>query len=335
MGRFDKALGNSVIQEVGEETSRKANVPKIEYIDIDLLDENPDNENVFNMEGINQLKRSIEDNGFTGAVEVFKKPDGRYEISSGHRRVRAMKELGKKQVPCLVNSMPDDVVRAKRLLDSNITNRTLHPMDYARSIEYYTDYVLKPSGFKGHVDGKCAEYFNISVSAVYKYRSLLKMDPELQELADDPRIPFTGLVSAHRLSEESQKRLCRMLKERLANETDPYADSTVSRAYLTKVITDLLKKEDRYIDGAGKGSSAPAEEVPDSGSGKHKETESTRKKVHIPVTRRAQDLYHRIEYVSKDIDEISQEAETADDRQRVKKLLSEIRDRLDETIRKI
>lgn len=243
MSKFDKAIGTRTIKKAAAVNRNEANIPKIELIDISLLDENPDNENVFNMDGMEQLKRSINENGFTVPVEVFKKPDGRYEISSGHRRVRAMKELGKDRVPCIVNSMPNDIVRAKRLLDSNITNRDMRPMDYARAIEYYVDYVLKPSGFAGRINDACADYFGISSSAVYKYRSLSKIDSSLQELADDERIPFTSLVSAHRLSPGMQEKLASELKKMLSKDGD---GDGLSRDHIMSLIRNLLKEEDRY-----------------------------------------------------------------------------------------
>lgn len=247
-GDFNKALGNSMMRKVAQKSSRDTNIPKIENIDINLLDENPDNEQIFNMDDIQLLMRSIKDNGFTGAVEVFKKPDGRYEISSGHRRVRAMKELGRTSVPCLVNSMPDDIVRAKKLLDSNITNRDLKPLDYARSIEYYIDYVLKPSGFKGQIDKKCAEYFGISSSSVYKYRALLKLVPQLQNIADSDEMPYSAFSSAHRLSPEKQETLAKDLDKKIsANKKEE-----ITRKYIEDKVRDLLKEEDNYREANNK-----------------------------------------------------------------------------------
>lgn len=259
MAKFDKAIGNKMIKKAATVNRTEANVPKIENIDISLLDENPDNEKVFNMNGEDRLIRSIEENGFTGVVEVFKKPDGRYEISSGHRRVRAAKEAGKTSVPCIVNAMPDDVARAKKLLDSNITNRTLEPLDYARMIEYYIECVLIPSGQKGQMDAQCAEYFGISKSAVYKYRALLKMIPELQELADREEFPYTAFVSAHRLSEDKQKELYDILTREAGKHTDDNGDPVpLTRSFIMNEITRLLKDEGRYMkDGNRKPENIP------------------------------------------------------------------------------
>lgn len=277
MSKFDKAIGSKMIKKAADVNRSSANVPKVENIDISLIDENPDNEQVFNMDDIERLKRSIKESGLGSPIIVFKKPDGRYEISSGHRRVRALRELGAETVPCLVNQMPDDVIRAKKLLESNITNRTLKPLDYAHAIDYYIECVLKPQGYSGRIDDACADFFGISTSSVYKLRSLLKMTPELQEAADDPRIPYTALVSAHRLSPEMQSVLAKKLKSLLPKEDDDdngFSDgpSELGRDQVLSLIRSLLKEEDRYrtvtpssekTATTGEGSSADPEENPE------------------------------------------------------------------------
>lgn len=251
--KFDKAIGSATLKAAGKVNRTKANAPKVEMIDISLLDENPDNKQVFNMDEIERLAQSIENDGFMGAVDVFKKPDGRYEISSGHRRIRAAKKLGLTEIPCFINAMPDDTVRARKLLDSNITNRVLKPLDYARAIEYYINYVLKPSGFKGQTNKECARYFGISPSNVYRYRALLKMDPSLQKLADDERFPYTAFSSAYRLSENGQKELASFLSEYSVNNRDEDDNpSEVGRTLIEQKIRDLLKKEGKYKESQNK-----------------------------------------------------------------------------------
>lgn len=262
--KFAKALANKTLGDTKNKAKTETNVAKIENISISLLDENPDNETVFNMDEIEKLERSITDNGFMGVVEVFKKPDGRYEISSGHRRVRAVKELiaeGKRSsdtVPCIVNTMPSDVVRAKKLLDSNITNREMKPLDWARSIEYYINNVLIPSGITGKFNQKCSEYFGISTSSVYKYRVLLDMIEPLQELADDPRFSYSAFNAVHKLSKAGQQKLYTILKEKLASESDS-EDATISRTFIEENVRELLKYEGSYQESRNKDIAEKAE----------------------------------------------------------------------------
>lgn len=63
-------------------------------IDVTLIDENPDNIEVFDMENIDLLANDISKYGFRGAIEVLDRKNGRYEVLSDHRRLRAVRELG-------------------------------------------------------------------------------------------------------------------------------------------------------------------------------------------------------------------------------------------------
>ena len=60
---------------------------KYKEIPVELIDENPDNEQIFGYEDVDYLAESIQENGFGGAIEVYELANGRYEISSGHRPV--------------------------------------------------------------------------------------------------------------------------------------------------------------------------------------------------------------------------------------------------------
>ena len=289
-GRFDKAIGSATLKAAGKVNKERANTPKVEMIDVSLLDENPDNEIIFNMDEIDRLAESIKADGFRGAVDVFKKPDGRYEISSGHRRVRAAKKIGLTEIPCFINAMPDDVVRARKLLDSNITNRVLKPLDYARAIEYYINYVLKPSGFKGQVNKECASYFGISSSNVYRFRALLTMDASLQALADDVRFPYTAFASAHRLSKESQKKLAEELLEYSNNNRDEDGNpSEVGRSYIENEIREMLKSEDNYKESQNKDIAKKHKENQAQEQENNKQPSSDDERVVVKTENRAED----------------------------------------------
>ena len=216
-------------------------------IPVELLDENPDNEKIYNMDDIDRLARILDENGFNSVVEVFPKDDGRYEITSGHRRVRAAKLNGMDTVRCIINNKPDDIEKAKKLLDSNLANRNKRPLDYAREIEYYINNVLIPSGVdeKYHT-AEAAKYFNMSTSGIYRLRHIMQMIPELQEMANDPRFPYTAFAAAHNLSEEMQKELYNIILSYGKNHKD--ADGRpleVSRSFIETEIRRLVMMKER------------------------------------------------------------------------------------------
>ncbi len=190
-------------------------------ISLDLIDENPDNSSVFNMDKIQELADGIEEEGFLGAINVLKKPDGRYEISSGHRRYRAMKKLGRETIPCIVSELPEDYERGLRLLSSNIRNRELGPMDWARAVKYYQDLRKKQkndgdkNAYTGRLREDTAKFFGKPVTQIGRYEALNKLIPELQEMANDPIYPWVAIATASPLSPDDQKLLYEALQKQI------------------------------------------------------------------------------------------------------------------------
>lgn len=203
---FSKANNSSRLKDIQKKSNETSNKIVVIDIPLDKIDKNEDNEKVFDMSEIEFLAKGIEDDGFFGAIEVYKKPDGRYEISSGHRRYEAMKLLKRNDIPCIVNKMPNSFERGKKLLASNIRNRKLTPLQYAKAISYY-DELLTQAGQKVNLTKQASEFFGISYSMIYRYQSLLKLIPELQKIANEPSFPFSALRKATILTEEGQKEL--------------------------------------------------------------------------------------------------------------------------------
>ncbi len=179
----------------------------LQEIDLKLIDPNPKNAALFDMTRVEHMANIISEEGFTTPIEVFKKDDGRYEITSGHRRYEAMKLLKKKTIPCLItDKYESDTQKDRKLLSSNIATRKISPLEMAYAISFYKD-ILKKEKYKGKVREKIAEYFGISPSNVYRYECLLKLIPELQEFCKKPQFPYSSLRAAATLTPEEQKEL--------------------------------------------------------------------------------------------------------------------------------
>lgn len=98
------------------------NIDTITLIGIELLDEF--NSHIFSKLSENkytELKESIRRNGVLSPIIVRKKKD-RYEIISGHNRVNCCKELGIKEVPCVVKEYDDDKAELI-MIETNLTQR--------------------------------------------------------------------------------------------------------------------------------------------------------------------------------------------------------------------
>lgn len=103
MSRFDlnKKLGSKIASEkkveLGKSYMGEASLSlrdprkKTEFVEIDLIDPNPDNR--LSMGNVQWLKQDILLNGLLQPLVIIQKEDGRYELYAGHQRFQAVSEL--------------------------------------------------------------------------------------------------------------------------------------------------------------------------------------------------------------------------------------------------
>lgn len=242
---FSKAASNKAIKQVINNKNSSDARKEILDIDISLIDENPDNDGIFNMEKIEALADSIKNEGFTGAIEVMKKPDGRYEISSGHRRYRAMKILGKPTIPCFICHSVDGKARARKLLSSNINNRELTKLDYGRAISYFCENVSEEGTVNANSRAEAMQFFGFSKSQVSRYLSLTKLEPELLSYAGIIDFPSTPLSIAAGLDRDKQLELRDRIEERITEikkglpDGEDFDYSQITKSEIVSMLTNI------------------------------------------------------------------------------------------------
>lgn len=229
---YGSALFASEMKKTLEKAEAKGNTVTAINIRLDKIDENPDNNQVFNMDDIERLANTIKQDGFSGAIEVFLKDDGRYEISAGHRRCRAVKLLGWDTIPAIVSQADDEIKKRKKLVKSNINNRNMRPLDWARAFEYHKNTLYmedaKASG-RVFVPGehynsskalslwdRMEEDFGYKRRFMQKYLKLLTLIPELQEMVDKGSLPAMATAALGDESEEVQQEFLKMAKEQIS-----------------------------------------------------------------------------------------------------------------------
>lgn len=176
MGDFAKTLAQPV-SELG--TGRA----QIEYIDIDLLDSDPNN--FYRLNGIPELADSIATIGLQQPILVRDGENGHVVIVSGHRRTAAIRELvagGRtdlRDVPCIRER--DDAspaLRELRLIYANSATRVLNSAEISQQAEKVREllYRLKEEGyeFPGRMRDHVAEACNISKSKLARLEKVEK-----------------------------------------------------------------------------------------------------------------------------------------------------------------
>ena len=108
----------------------KSDSGDIQTMNIEKIDEFSDHP--FNVEVTDDLKQSIERNGILNPILIRQKINGRYEVLSGHRRLKTAKELGYTEVPVIIKDY-DDKTAIQVMIERN-NQRTI-----LRAVHKYKD----------------------------------------------------------------------------------------------------------------------------------------------------------------------------------------------------
>ena len=213
---------------------------------------------VQNGESMEELKASIREVGILNRILVrpLDDKDEKYEIISGHRRVKAAKELGMKEIPAIVYPEIDRDEATLLMVDSNNQRETLLPSEKAFAYKMKADALTHQGKASGQVvpksddnrtTAKIGEAAGDSYKTVQRYIRLTYLIPELLELMDEGKIALTVGVELSYLDDQSQYDVLDICEQ---NDCTPsYSQSyhlhkTMTEGTLNKdFIIDLLSKE--------------------------------------------------------------------------------------------
>lgn len=258
MAKFNpnKSPNADMLKSIQKKAVTQANSRPTIDLDLNLIDENPDNAKVFNMEDIERLAETIKNEGFFGVVEVYQKPDGRYELSAGHRRTRAVRSLGWKTVPAVVVEMPAEEAKVRRkLIFSNINNRDMTPMDWARAMEYHKQTIQMENDIDGenskkkmsvNVVEQVAHDFGYKKANVFRYLKLLSLIPELQELVEKRLVPWSVMQTVAGESKEIQLQIAEEIKTAISlTLSEDGTPEPISKGALQGILRKYETKESK------------------------------------------------------------------------------------------
>lgn len=193
----------------------EAKLEKVQNISIDLIDEFPNHPfKVIDNEEMENLVDSIkESNGVLVPTIVRQKENGRYEMISGHRRMRASQLLGLDTIPSIVKNLTDDEATII-MVDSNIQREKLLPSEKAFAYKMKLD-AIKHQGkstFRqsvGKLESSCVlgEEIGESGRTIQRYIRLTYLIPELLDMVDKERIAMGPAISISYLNEDFQNAL--------------------------------------------------------------------------------------------------------------------------------
>lgn len=133
----------------------------------------------FNADALQELSESIKASGLLQPVVVRPK-DGGYELIAGERRLRAVQELGWRQIPAVVKEVDDRTLLTLALIE-NLQRHDLSPMDEAQGYQRLQDEF-------GLAAAEIARLTGRNRSTIANLLRLLKLPEDVRAMVHDGRL---------------------------------------------------------------------------------------------------------------------------------------------------
>ena len=152
------------------------------------------------------------------------RPEGGYEIISGHRRQHAAELAGLDTLPVIVREMTDDAA-VILMVDSNLQRENILPSERAFAYKMKLEAIERSVGRPKNVGQVVPDYFGKrsteivaegtgeSYKQVQRYIRLTNLIPELLDLVDEKKISFNPAVELSYLDEAQQRDFLQAMDE--------------------------------------------------------------------------------------------------------------------------
>ena len=198
-----------------EENRQEEQREQVQQIPIDEL--HPFTNHPFKVlddEAMTRTVESIAQYGVLAPLIARPRPEGGYEIISGHRRQYAAKLAGLDTLPVIVRQMSDDAA-VILMVDSNLQREHILPSErafaYKMKLEALknqgarSDLTSSQIGTKLRADEKVAQDLGESRNQVQRFIRLTNLIPELLDMVDEKKIAFNPAVELSYLDESQQR----------------------------------------------------------------------------------------------------------------------------------
>ncbi len=134
-----KALGRGLSSLLPETPPEKEQQETIVFVQVAKISPNPFQPRVkFDPETLAELRQSIAEKGVVQPITVRRADEG-YELISGERRLRAIRDLGLEQVPAYIMEVESDEEMIELAVIENIHRQDLNSIEVAKSYRRLID----------------------------------------------------------------------------------------------------------------------------------------------------------------------------------------------------
>ena len=177
---------------------------------------------VLDDDSMSDTVESVKQYGVLSPLIARPRPEGGYEIISGHRRQHAAELAGLETLPVIVRQMDDDAA-VVLMVDSNLQRENILPSErafaYKMKLEAIknqgarSDLTSGQIGPKLHSDEKVARDAGESRKQIQRFIRLTNLIPELLDMVDNKIVSFNPAVELSYLSPEQQQEVIQSMND--------------------------------------------------------------------------------------------------------------------------
>ena len=215
-----KGLDEMFSTEESRQEQKREQVQQIPIEELFPFKEHPFK--VLDDEAMQRTVESVAQYGVLAPLIARPRPEGGYEIISGHRRQHAAELAGLDTLPVIVREMTDDAA-VILMVDSNLQRENILPSERAFAYEMKlealknqgarSDLTSCQVGTKFRADESLAEDTGESARNVQRFIRLTNLIPELLDLVDEKKISFNPAVELSYLDEAQQRDFLQAMDE--------------------------------------------------------------------------------------------------------------------------
>ena len=199
-----------------EENRQEEQREQVQQIPIDAL--HPFTNHPFKVlddEAMTRTVESIAQYGVLAPLIARPRPEGGYEIISGHRRQHAAQLAGLDALPVIVRNMDDDAA-VLLMVDSNLQRENILPSERAFAYKMKLEAIKNQGARSDLTSGQIVQKSKLSIErvaedagegykTVQRFIRLTNLVPELLDMVDEKKIAFNPAVELSYLDTNQQR----------------------------------------------------------------------------------------------------------------------------------
>ena len=216
-----KGLDEMFSTEESRQEQKREQVQQIPIEELFPFKEHPFK--VLDDEAMQRTVESVAQYGVLAPLIARPRPEGGYEIISGHRRQHAAELAGLDTLPVIVREMTDDAA-VILMVDSNLQRENILPSERAFAYKMKLEAIKKQGARSDLTSGQFVQKSKLSIEqvaegtgegykTVQRFIRLTNLIPELLDFVDEKKISFNPAVELSYLDESQQRDFLQAMDE--------------------------------------------------------------------------------------------------------------------------